>query len=76
MDKIKKSNQITYGKNVYGKEEIKAVLERLKITTQMSDSVREFERKIAKKFNKKYALMVNSGSASIFLCYYFNIFYF
>tara|TARA_A100000164_G_C21889389_1_gene764544 strand:- start:340 stop:1545 length:1206 start_codon:yes stop_codon:yes gene_type:complete len=66
MDKKVKS-QITYGKNVYGKEEINAVLKRIKQTTQMSLSVSSFEKKIAKKFNKKYGIMVNSGSSAIHL---------
>ena len=66
MDKIIKS-QITYGKNVYGSEEINAVLKRLKQTTQMSTSVKAFEKKIAKKFNKRYGIMVNSGSSAIHL---------
>ena len=54
--------RITYGKNVYGKEEISAVVKQLRKTTQMSDSVKEFEKKIARIFEKKYGLMVNSGS--------------
>ena len=66
MDKIIKS-QITYGKNVYGSEEINAVLKRIKQTTQMSTSVKAFEKKIAKKFNKRYGIMVNSGSSAIHL---------
>ncbi len=66
MDKKIKS-QITYGKNVYGKEEIQAVLKRIKQTTQMSLSVSSFEKKIARKFNKKYGIMVNSGSSAIHL---------
>ena len=66
MDKKIKS-QITYGKNVYGSEEINAVLKRIKQTTQMSTSVSAFEKKIAKKFNKKYGIMVNSGSSAIHL---------
>ena len=59
--------RITYGKNVYGSEEISAVVKQLKKTTQMSDSVKEFEIKIAKIFNKKYGLMVNSGSSALTL---------
>lgn len=66
MDKIIKS-QITYGKNVYGREEINAVIKRIKQTTQMSKSVISFEKKIAKKFGKKYGIMVNSGSSAIHL---------
>ena len=59
--------RITYGKNVYGNEEISAVVKQLKKTTQMSDSVKEFEIKIAKIFKKKYGIMVNSGSSALTL---------
>ena len=59
--------RITYGKNVYGKEEISAVVKQLKKTTQMSDSVNRFEKKISKIFEKKYGLMVNSGSSALTL---------
>ena len=58
--------RITYGKNVYGKEEISAVVKQLKKTTQMSDSVREFEKKLL-KYLGKYGLMVNSGSSALTL---------
>ena len=66
MDKKIKS-QVTYGKNVYGSEEINAVTKRIKETTQMSTSVKTFEKKIAKKFNKKFGIMVNSGTSAIHL---------
>ena len=59
--------KISYGKNVYGKEEIKAVVNQLNKTTQMGNSVNKFEKLIAKKFSKKYALMVNSGSSALTL---------
>ncbi len=59
--------KISYGKNVYGKEEIKSVINQLNKTTQMGDSVRKFESQIAKKFSKKYGLMVNSGSSALTL---------
>ena len=59
--------RISYGKNVYGKEEIEAVLNQLKKTTQMSKSVNSFENKISKFFSKKYGLMVNSGSSALTL---------
>jgi len=59
--------KISYGKNVYGKEEINAVLNKLKKTTQMGDAVARFEYKIAKLFSKKYGLMVNSGSSALML---------
>ena len=59
--------KITYGKNVYGREEIKAVLNQLGKTTQMGKSVTNFENKIAKLFSKKYGVMVNSGSSALTL---------
>tara|TARA_B100002051_G_C16691005_1_gene615500 strand:+ start:137 stop:1330 length:1194 start_codon:yes stop_codon:yes gene_type:complete len=59
--------KITYGKNVYGREEINAVVNQLKKTTQMGKSVLSFEKKIAKIFSKKYGLMVNSGSSALTL---------
>lgn len=59
--------KISYGKNVYGKEEINAVLNQLKKTTQMSKNVYKFEKKISSKFGKKYGIMVNSGSSALTL---------
>ena len=59
--------KISYGKNVYGTEEINSVVSQLKKTTQMGASVNKFEALIAKKFSKKYGLMVNSGSSALTL---------
>ncbi len=59
--------KISYGKNVYGSEEIKAVLNKLKTTTHMGESVDKFENKIAKLFGKKFGLMVNSGTSALTL---------
>ena len=59
--------KISYGKNVYGNEEIKAVLDKLKKTTHMGEAVSKFEKKIANIFSKKYGLMVNSGSSALTL---------
>jgi CDP-4-dehydro-6-deoxyglucose reductase, E1 len=59
--------KVSYGKNVYGKDEINAVIRQLKKTTQMGLSVLTFEKKISKYFGKKYGLMVNSGSSAITL---------
>ncbi len=61
------SSKIPYGKNVYDKKEINAVLKTLKKSTQMGNSVTLFEKKIAKLFSKKYGLMVNSGSSALIL---------
>ena len=59
--------KISYGKNVYGHEEVRAVLNQLKKTTLMGVSVSKFEKKIANIFSKKYGLMVNSGSSALTL---------
>ena len=59
--------KISYGKNVYGPEEIKAVLSQLNKSTQMGKSVSKFETKVSKYFSKKFGLMVNSGSSAIML---------
>ena len=59
--------RINYGKNVYGKDEINAVVKQLKKTTQMGLSVHTFEKKVSRYFGKKYGLMVNSGSSAITL---------
>ena len=58
-------NKIPYGKNVYAEEEINSVLRCLKKGTQMEKEVSSFETKIAKLFNKKYGIMVNSGSSAL-----------
>jgi len=59
--------KISYGKNVYDKEEIKSVTKQLNKSTQMGGSVKRFEKKISSYFSKKYGLMVNSGSSAIML---------
>jgi len=59
--------RVPYGLSVHGKEEINAVNSVLKNSTQMGKNVYEFERKVAKLFNKKYGLMVNSGSSALLL---------
>ena len=59
--------QISYAKTVYGEEEINAVIKCLNESTQMGKYAREFETKIAKLFQKKYCLYVNSGSSALYL---------
>tara|TARA_B110000261_G_scaffold76098_1_gene88041 strand:+ start:87 stop:1304 length:1218 start_codon:yes stop_codon:yes gene_type:complete len=59
--------RVPYALSVHGNEEIKAVVKVLKNSTQMGKNVFSFEKKIAKLFNKKYGLMVNSGSSAIML---------
>ena len=59
--------RVPYGSTVHGEEEINAVVEVLKTTTQMSKHVREFETKVAKKYEHDYGIMVNSGSSALYL---------
>ncbi len=61
------NKKISYAKTVYGQKEIDAVVECLQNSTQMGDRTREFENKIAKLFDKKYCLFVNSGSSALYL---------
>ena len=60
-------NFISYGKNIYNNDEINAVIKTLKKSTQMGNSVKKFEDKIAEMFGKKYGLMVNSGTSALIL---------
>jgi len=64
---INRFPRIPYGSTVHGNEEIKAVVKVLKSSTQMGKNVIEFEKKISKLFEKKYAIMTNSGSSALFL---------
>ena len=59
--------RIYYGRAVYGKKEINAVIKVLKKNSlNLIDGphVKLLESKISKLFGKKYALMVNSGSSA------------
>ena len=59
--------QISYAKTVYGKEEIDAVVKCLSESTQMGNYSRKFESEIARLFDKKHCLYVNSGSSALFI---------
>ena len=59
--------QISYAKTVYGKEEIDAVVKCLNESTQMGKYSQKFESEIAKLFEKKHCLYVNSGSSALFI---------
>ncbi len=61
------TEQISYAKTVYGKEEIDAVNKCLSESTQMGRYAREFESNIAKLFSKENCLYVNSGSSALYL---------
>lgn len=58
---------VPYGKTVHGEDEIQAVVATLRTSTQMGKQVMAMEQKIAELFNKKYGIMVNSGSSANYL---------
>ena len=64
---MNKNLRVPYGLSVHGNEEIQAVTKVLKSSTQMGKNVSTFEKKISKLFQKKYGLMVNSGSSALLL---------
>lgn len=59
--------RVPYGMSVHGNDEIEAVVEVLKTSTQMGKNVREFEEKISLLFDKRFGLMLNSGSSALYL---------
>lgn len=67
MSSQHQSIMVPYGKTVHGEEEIEAVVSVLRTSTQMGKHVREMETKVAALFNKKYGIMVNSGSSANYL---------
>ena len=50
--------RISYGKNVYGLNEIAAVTRQLRKTTQMGSSVSKFEKKISQFLKKEKLVQV------------------
>ena len=61
---MQKKLRVPYGLSVHGQEEIDAVVKVLKGNTALGNKTKEFEKKIAKMFGKKYGIMVNSGSSA------------
>lgn len=59
--------RVPYAQSVHGQEEIDAVVDVLKTSTQMGKNVTEMEEKVAKMFDKKFGLMNNSGTSSLML---------
>ena len=59
--------RVSYGQSVHGEEEIEAVVKVLRTSTQMGPHVREFEDKVAALFDKRFGLMVNSGTSALYL---------
>lgn len=58
---------VPYGRTVHGEEEIAAVVNVLRTSTQMGKHVREMEEKVAELFSKRHGIMVNSGSSANYL---------
>lgn len=66
--KIKNTDiHVSYAKTVYGQKEIDAVVKCLNEGTQMGKYASQFEAKIAKLFDKKHGLYVNSGSSALYI---------
>lgn len=59
--------KVPYGTTVHGEEEIEAVVNVLRTSTQMGKNVREMEERVASLYDKKYGIMVNSGSSALYL---------
>jgi CDP-6-deoxy-D-xylo-4-hexulose-3-dehydrase len=58
---------VPYGRTVHGEEEIDAVVQVLRTSTQMGKHVRAMEERIAALYDKQYGVMVNSGSSALYL---------
>jgi len=61
--------RVPYALSVHGREEIDAVVRVLKSNTALGEKTKEFEKKIAALFGKKYGCMVNSGSSANLLAF-------
>lgn len=59
--------RVNYGQTVHDETEIAAVVEVLRTSTQMGPRVRAMEARVAALFDKRYGLMVNSGSSANYL---------
>lgn len=58
---------VPYGTTVHGEEEIEAVVNVLKTSTQMGKNVRKLEEEVAESYSKKFGIGVNSGSSALYL---------
>ena len=59
--------RVNYGQAVYGEEEIAAVVEVMRSSTQMGARVRSMQERVAALFSKRHGIMVNSGSSANYL---------
>lgn len=59
--------RVNYGQTVHGQEEIDAVVELLRTSTQMGAKVRAMQARVSALFDKPHGIMVNSGSSANYL---------
>lgn len=59
--------RVNYGQTVHGEEEIAAVVDVLRTSTQMGARVRTMQERVAKLFDKRHGIMVNSGSSANYI---------
>ena len=59
--------RVNYGQTVHGEAEIAAVVEVLRTSTQMGRNVRAMQERVARLFQKRHGIMVNSGSSANYL---------
>ena len=59
--------RVNYGQTVHGEEEIEAVVEVLRTSTQMGKNVAKMEEQVAELFGHEFGVMVNSGSSALYL---------
>lgn len=59
--------RVNYGQAVFGEDEINAVLQTLRNSTQMGTRVRAMQERVAALFAKRHGIMVNSGSSANYL---------
>jgi len=59
--------RVPYGLAVHDEEEINAVVDVLRTSTQMGDRTRQFENVIAEEFSHTHGVMTNSGSSALTL---------
>ena len=59
--------RVSYGQSVYGEEEIAAVVNAMRSSTQMGSHVRAMQERVASLFAKRHGIMVNSGSSANYL---------
>ncbi|MDZ5696478.1 DegT/DnrJ/EryC1/StrS family aminotransferase [Chelativorans sp. M5D2P16] len=59
--------RVNYGQSVHGEDEIAAVVEVMRSSTQMGERVRRMQERVAALFAKRHGIMVNSGSSANYL---------